>query len=129
MRTESSKLSPSAFDRIVKRAVDRIPGEIRKGLDNVLISVQPRPSAELLDEMGLPPDELLLGVYQGTPLGDRSVAEPPLYPDVIVLFQEPLEEICETVEEMEREIEITVVHEVAHFLGMDEERLAELGYG
>jgi predicted Zn-dependent protease with MMP-like domain len=129
MHTESSKLSPSAFDRIVKRAVDRIPGEIRKGLDNVLISVQPRPSAELLDEMGLPPDELLLGVYQGTPLGDRSVAEPPLYPDVIVLFQEPLEEICETVEEMEREIEITVVHEVAHFLGMDEERLAELGYG
>ncbi|MGD8386264.1 MAG: metallopeptidase family protein [Desulfobacteraceae bacterium] len=129
MRTESSKLSPSAFDRIVKRAVDRIPGEIRKGLDNVLISVQPRPSAELLDEMGLPPDELLLGVYQGTPLGDRSVAEPPLYPDVIVLFQEPLETICETVEEMEREIEITVVHEVAHFLGMDEERLAELGYG
>jgi predicted Zn-dependent protease with MMP-like domain len=57
------------------------------------------------------------------------VAEPPLYPDVIVLFQEPLETICETVEEMEREIEITVVHEVAHFLGMDEERLAELGYG
>ena len=95
----------------------------------MLVSVQQRPSAELLEEMGLPPEELLLGVYQGTPLGERSVAEPPLYPDVILLFQEPLEAVCETIEEMEREIEITVVHEVAHFLGIGEERLAELGYG
>ncbi len=53
----------------------------------------------------------------------------PLYPDTIFIFQEPLEQMCETRKELEREIEITVVHEVAHFLGIEEERLAELGYG
>lgn len=124
-----SKLTPNAFDRIVKRALDRIPEEIREGLNNVLVSVQHQPPAELLEEMGLPPDELLLGVYQGIPLGERSVTEPPLYPDRILLFQEPLEAVCDSLEELEREIEITVVHEVAHFLGIGEDRLAELGYG
>jgi predicted Zn-dependent protease with MMP-like domain len=123
------RVDPGTFDRIVKRAIDRIPEEIRGHMENISISVQERPSAELLDDMGMLPDDLLFGLYQGVPLRERSVSDPPLYPDVIVLFQEHLEEACETLEEMEEEIEITVVHEVAHFLGMDEERLAELGYG
>ena len=59
---------------------------------------------------------------------ERSTFEPPLYPDTIFIFQEPIEEMCNTIEELEREIEITVVHEVAHYLGMSEERLVELGY-
>ena len=122
------KLSNKEFDRIVKQAIGRIPGEIRRHLDNILITVQKRPDPEMLEEMGYPPDELLLGVYWGVPLNERSVAEPPLYPDTIYIFKEPLEEMCETQEELEEEIEITVVHEVAHFLGMSEERLAELGY-
>ena len=50
------------------------------------------------------------------------------YPDTIKIFQEPLEEMCQTLDELEEEIEITVVHEVAHFIGMTEEELAELGY-
>jgi predicted Zn-dependent protease with MMP-like domain len=60
---------------------------------------------------------------------DRSVVYPPLYPDTIILFQEPLERMCNTIDELEEQIEITVVHEIAHFLGISEERLAELGYG
>jgi len=51
-----------------------------------------------------------------------------LYPDSIILFKEPLEDACETIEELTEEIEITVVHEVAHFFGIGEERLVELGY-
>jgi predicted Zn-dependent protease with MMP-like domain len=122
------KLSKKDFDRVVKRAILRIPEEIRRHLDNILISVQDRPSPELLEEMDMPPDEPLLGVFQGVPLTERTVTSPPLFPDTIVLFQEPLEEWAESVEELEEEIEITVVHEVAHFLGMSEEKLAELGY-
>ena len=123
------KLSEKEFDDIVRRAIKRIPGEIRDCLDNMLISVLPGPSKRMLKESGLPPGETLLGLYQGIPLIDRdSVSAPPLYPDTIFLFQQPLEEMCESPEELEEEIEITVVHEVAHFLGMDEERLAELGY-
>jgi predicted Zn-dependent protease with MMP-like domain len=122
------RLSNKEFDRIVKQAIRRIPEEIRQHLENMLITVQKRPSPEMLDELGYPPDEPLLGIYWGVPLNERSIAEPPLYPDTIFIFKEPLEEMCESKEELEEEIEITVVHEVAHFLGMSEGRLAELGY-
>jgi predicted Zn-dependent protease with MMP-like domain len=122
------KLSEEEFDRIVKRAIRRVPTEIRQHLDNIVISVRKHPSKKMLREMGIPSDEELFGVFEGVPLIERSVTSPPLFPDTILLFQEPLEQACETDEEIEEEIEITVVHEVAHFLGMSEERLAELGY-
>lgn len=127
-KEDRMKLGNREFDRIVKKAIARIPEEIRLHLDNILITVQKRPDPAMLEEMGYPQDEPLLGVYWGVPLSERSVGEPPLYPDTIFIFKEPLEEMCTTREELEDEIEITVVHEVAHFLGMSEERLAELGY-
>lgn len=123
------KLSDKEFDRIVMRAIRRIPKEIRRHLDNLLISVQKRPSEDMLEEMGLPPDEPLLGLYTGVSQSDRSILSPPLFPDTIFLFQEPLEEMCKTAEDLEQEIEITVVHEIAHALGISEERLEEFGYG
>jgi predicted Zn-dependent protease with MMP-like domain len=123
------KLSEKDFDRIVKKAIRSIPEEIQQYLDNIVISVKKRPSKKMLQEMGLSPEEPLLGVYDGVSLMDRSATSPPLFPDSIILFQEPLEEMCETIQELEEEIEITVVHEVAHFVGISEERLEELGYG
>jgi len=122
------KVSEREFDRLVKRAIRRIPEEIRRHLDNILISVQRRPSRGILEEMEMDPAEPLLGIYWGVPLTERSIMEPPEFSDTIFLFQEPLEEICATMEELEEEIEITVVHEIAHAVGIDEERLAELGY-
>lgn len=122
------KLTPKEFDRVVKKALDRIPEEIREHLANVTITVQKRPSREMLAELGMTADDPPLGLYEGTSLLERSVLEPLPYPDTIFIFQEPLEQMCETREELEREIEITVVHEVAHFLGIEEERLEELGY-
>jgi len=122
-------LSEKDFDRIVKKVIRNIPQEIQQYLDNIVISVKKRPSKKMLEEMGLSPEEPLLGVYDGVSLMDRTVTSPPLFPDSIILFQEPLEEMCETIQELEDEIEITVVHEVAHFVGISEERLEELGYG
>jgi predicted Zn-dependent protease with MMP-like domain len=122
------KLSNKEFDRIVKEAIARIPEEIRQHLENILITVQKRPDPDMLSEMGYAPDEPLLGLYWGVPLNERTLGEPPLYPDTIFIYKESLEEMCATREELEEEIEVTVVHEVAHFLGMSEERLAELGY-
>lgn len=122
------KISEKEFDRLVRRAIQRIPQEIRQHLDNILITVQRRPSMEILEEMDMDPDEPLLGVYWGVPLTERSILSPPEFSDTIFLFQEPLEEMCDTMEELEEEIEITVVHEIAHAVGINEERLAELGY-
>ncbi len=125
---DDMKLTDAEFDRIVTKAVRRVPREIRQHLDNMIISVRKRPTKQMLKEAGIPPGETLLGLYQGVSLIERSVTAPPLYPDTILLFQEPLEDLCETVEELAEEIEITVVHEVAHFVGITEDRLTELGY-
>ncbi len=123
------RLSAAEFDALVERAVGRLPDEFRRHLENIVITVEKRPSRRLLHEMGLPPDEPLLGLYHGVPLPERSVVDPPLYPDTISLYQEPLEAFCRDREELETEIEITLAHELAHYLGIDEERLEELGYG
>ncbi|HOC46422.1 MAG: metallopeptidase family protein [Syntrophorhabdaceae bacterium] len=123
------KMDDKEFDSIVAKAIENIPYEIRQYLDNIVISVKKRPSRLMMREMGIPPGECPLGLFQGVPLTERSATIPPLYPDMIYLFQEPLEEMCNTREELEEEIEITVVHEVAHYIGMTEERLEELGYG
>lgn len=122
------KLSDQEFDDAVKRAIKRIPREIRRHLKNVFISVKKRPSKEMMKEMGYSSDHLLLGLYVGASLMERSETYPPLYPDTIFIFQEPLEKISRTIKELENEIEITVVHEVAHFIGLSEDELAELGY-
>jgi predicted Zn-dependent protease with MMP-like domain len=123
------KISEKDFDRIVKKAIQDIPQEIQQYLDNIVISVKRRPSRHMLEEMGLPPDEPLLGMYNGVSLTDRSATSPPLFPDSIILFQEPLEEMCNTLDHLEEEIEITIVHEIAHFVGISDARLEELGYG
>lgn len=129
MRGRQSRLSTEAFARIVEQAIARIPEEIRMYLDNILISVQPRPSVDMLAEMGMEADEPLFGVYLGVPLTERSLIDPPLYPDVIHIYQEPLEAFCTSREELIAEIEITVVHEIAHFVGFSDEELEQLGYG
>lgn len=124
------KLNQKEFDKAVRRAYKRIPAEIRDRMENVVLTVKKRPTQEMLEEMDYPPDEPLLGLYDGASLREHSFfSAPPLHPDTIYIFQKPLEEMCESLSELEREIEITVVHEVAHFLGISEERLEELGYG
>jgi predicted Zn-dependent protease with MMP-like domain len=126
---KGTKLSGKDFDRAVKRAIDRIPKEIRTRLDNIVISVRPRPSPDMIGELALSPDDPPFGVYWGISLPERSETNPPLFPDTIFIFQEPLEAACRNLAELEEEIEITVVHEIAHFLGMTEEQLTALGYG
>jgi predicted Zn-dependent protease with MMP-like domain len=123
------RLSEEEFDAVVRRGIERLPQEIRRHLDNMIIAVRTRPSRSMLEEVGLTEGDALLGLFRGVPLVHRSVTSPPLYPDTIYLFQEPLEEVSKTIEELEEQIEVTLVHEVAHFVGMTEERLAELGYG
>ncbi len=123
------QLSEQEFDEVVQEAFEHLPAEIREHLDNLLITVQRRPSPEMLAELELPPGEMLFGLYWGVPLNERSVFDPPHPPDTIYLFQEPLQQVCATREELIEEIEITLAHEIAHFLGWSDAELEALGYG
>lgn len=115
------------FEKLVAQAIEQLPVEFLKKLENVAVIVEDRPPAELLDEMEIPPGETLFGLYEGTPLTGRGF-EMPLHPDRIWIFQAPIEAECETEEEIREEIRTTIVHEVAHFFGLDDEYLESLGY-
>ena len=123
------RLSSKAFDRAVREAIDRIPDEFLRHIQDVPILVEQVPTQEVLADLEVPKDETLFGAYFGTPKGERSVFDVPAEPDRIVIYKRPLEDYCETVEELVEEIEITVVHEVAHHFGIDDEALARYGYG
>jgi len=109
--------------------VDRLPQEFRQQLRNVEFIVEDRPSKELLRAEGLDPDQdTLYGIYEGVPLPERSALDPPLLPDKITLFAEPLLQDFADPDELREEIRLTVLHEIAHYFGMDEDEIEELGY-
>jgi predicted Zn-dependent protease with MMP-like domain len=113
----------------VARVVDRLPKEFRQQLRNVEFIVKDRPSKELLRAEGLDPDQdTLYGIYEGVPLPERSALDPPLLPDNITLFAEPLLQDFADPDELREEIRLTVLHEIAHYFGMDENEIEELGY-
>jgi len=113
----------------VGRVIDRLPRTFREQLVNVEFVVENRPSTELLRAEGLDPrKDSLYGIYQGVPLPDRSALDPPLLPDKITIFAEPLLEDFPDPEELREEIRLTVLHEIAHYFGMDEEEIEDLGY-
>jgi len=122
------RLSSKAFGLAVKEAIGRIPVEFRRHIENVPVLVQEEPTPEVLEDLDVPEEEILFGVYFGIPLGEKSVFDVPVEPDCIVIYKRPLEKSCGTVKELIEEIEITVVHEVAHHFGIDDQVLAHYGY-
>lgn len=122
------RLSRRKFEALVLEALEGIPEPIRERMQNVDVVIEDWPEEDQLTELGMQPDELLFGLYEGTPLTERGISEHSLLPDKITIFQGPLEDAYEWDDEIKEEIRKTVVHEVAHHLGIDEERLAELGY-
>lgn len=122
------KLSRKRFEALVLAALDGIPEPIRARMDNVDVVIEDAQTPEQREAMDLDPDELLFGLYEGTPLIERGIVSDPLMPDKITIFKRALEEACTTEEEITEEVRRTIVHEVAHHFGFDETRLAELGY-
>ena len=121
------RMERNAFEVLVQRAIRDLPDEFREKLENVVVIVEDEPSAELLERMEIPPEDTLLGLYEGVPLTERGF-DSPLYPDRIWIFQKPIEDECDNDEELLEEIKITLIHEVAHFFGIDDDYLEELGY-
>jgi len=122
-------LNHSEIRKAVARIIDKLPKEFREQLRNVEIVVEIRPSKDLLRAEGLDPrEDTLYGIYQGVPLPDRSALDPPLLPDKITIFAEPLLEDFPDPEELREEIRLTVLHEIAHYFGMEEDEIEDLGY-
>ena len=96
--------------------MEDLPEEFRSQLVNVVITVDGRHQ-----------DEDLYGLYEGTPLTERG-ADSPLFPDRIWIFQEPIERDCRSDSEIRKEIRLTIMHEIAHFFGMNDDELENLGY-
>jgi len=116
------------FDATVEEAMAELPAEVRERMENLAVVVEDVPSAELLKTM-TDPSPSLLGLFVGTPLPEQSLEELPRPPDAIYLFKRNLERICETREELVEEIRITLLHEVGHFMGLDEGQIGERGFG
>ncbi len=116
------------FQSIVAEALDAIPPAFTAYLDNVAVVVEDEPDTETLLDLGLDPNcDSLYGLYQGTPIGERAVVHDAL-PDRIVIYYRPLAEDFTDEYHLRKEIRRTVVHEVGHFFGFDDDRLQEMGY-
>lgn len=112
-------MTAAEFEAAVAEAIDDIPDELFDLLDNCAIMVEDDPPAD---------DPELFGLYEGIPLTERGTTYAGYLPDRIRIFRNPILEACHTRDEVLDEVYITVVHEVAHFFGIDDERLHELGW-
>jgi len=116
-------MTPHDFDRLVTRAVAKIPHRFRRRMSNIAFTVEAEPSAAQLRTAGVRPGGTLLGLYRGRPLTARSVFDGFVMPDQIVIFQGPHERLARSREHLEKMVADTVWHEVAHYFGMDEARV------
>jgi predicted Zn-dependent protease with MMP-like domain len=114
------------FERLVEEALRTIPRRFRREIRNVAVIVEDEPSAELLGEMGIEPPDTLFGLYQGTPLTERSWSHSSALPDRIVIYQRPIELACESEDEIVVTIGETVIHEFGHYFGLSEEEIEEI---
>lgn len=116
----------AAFERLVDRALAGIPDPFHAALEEVAVIVEDEPTPDQLRDNGLGPDDTLYGLYEGVPRTEYA-ADWAISPNRITLFRWPLEDDFPDRADLEAEVRMTVIHELAHHLGIDDERLDELG--
>jgi predicted Zn-dependent protease with MMP-like domain len=122
-------ISKREFEMLVEQALADLPEPFAEFLEEVPVEVQTRPSKKLLREVGLEEDQLLMGLYRGVDRTRRSVEDSGRLPDVIYIFQEDHELVCNSRQQLVQEVRKTVLHEIGHHFGLSEEDLERLGYG
>lgn len=121
------KINAKKFESLVVQALEALPAFFQERLQNIEVLIADRPTEEELAEAGVEPDELLMGLYQGIPLTERTGDYGLVLPDTITLYRESIAELCDTPEEVIAEVQQTVKHEIAHHFGISDDRLQELG--
>ena len=122
------RVSREEFAQLVETALDELPEEFRQFVEEVPVEIWDRPTPQQLRRAKVPSNGLLLGLYEGRPRTRRSVEDSGVMPDVIYIFQEHIEAVARTPEELVRQVRVTVLHEIGHHFGMSEEDLERLGY-
>jgi len=112
------RMDPRRFDELVSDALDLIPAQLAAVMDNVVVLVADRH----------PDDDELLGLYEGVALTERDTHYAGALPDTITIYREALLDMCDSEEEVIDEVAITVIHEIGHHFGIDDDRLHELGW-
>ncbi|WGD38449.1 metallopeptidase family protein [Lysinibacter sp. HNR] len=113
------EISDKDFERLVEEELDALPSEMRDNLDNVIFIIEDLPEGGNTD---------ILGLYDGLALTERGDYGYGETPDRITLFKSNLQAICENVEQLRYEVHVTLVHEIAHYFGIDDEKLHDLGW-
>ncbi len=114
----SVRMDPQRFDELVSDALDLIPPELAAAMDNVVVLVEDRH----------PEDAELLGLYEGVALTERDSDYFGSLPDAITIYRGALLDVCESEDQVVEEVAVTVIHEIAHHFGIDDDRLQELGW-
>lgn len=114
------------FEGLVEKAYNNIPQKFRDKIDNVAITVEDYPSATDLVTLKIRDKGLLLGLYRGTPLPQRSVWQGVRLPDEIVIFQKDIEKVCKTDKDIEERVNEVLQHEIAHYFGLNDDEIYEL---
>jgi len=117
------------FEGVVERALRRLPRAFRDKLENIVVVVEDWADDETLDEMGIEPPDTLYGLYRGVDLTQRDSTYGNVLPDTVTIYQGPIEEDCEDEAEMEDVIRDTVVHEIGHYFGLDDETMHRIEDG
>ncbi len=116
------RISAEEFESYVEEALAAVPEAFRRYLDNAVVVVEEEPTAEDYDESETPDEEEMLGIFRGVPFFDRQATVTSL-PAQIAIFRGPILRLCETRGEAVREIRDTVVHEIGHVLGLEDEEM------
>jgi len=123
------KLSQADFAKLVEQAMAGIPERFAEYLGELVVDIEPMPGRRDCQEAGIDDPQNLLGLYVGIPLTERGTEIHPMLPDRIVIYQRNIERTCRTKEEIVNEVRATVLHEIGHYFGLDEDELEDLGYG
>ena len=119
------EVTDEQFQDLINQALEELPGEHVKNIDNVAILYEDMPTEQQIADAGLHQNQTLLGLYEGVPLTKRQGMTRTL-PDKITLFKQPLQWHANTLDELKEEIKHTVWHEVAHYYGLDHDKIRDL---
>jgi len=125
----SHHVSRKQFEKLVEQALADLPEQFAEILEELTIEIRDRPTTKQLASVGLSDDQLLLGLYHGRPITEQSVSDSGVLPGIIYIFQEDVETASDSKDQLIDEVRTTVLHEIGHHFGLDEDDLDALGFG